>query len=187
VQKSNSWFALACILWVGNAQAALVDFSWTGVFEDSPVAGTDFNYLLGKTVTITGTFDDSVFWNPGVAGTVSFSSGSTNTFTIAFDSYIFSNSDEVSYSLGTYPYIDINTTIDYVYLIFQSKKYGNTILSFTDSDFYFRHLLNGSEVAGIMDDTSFIMTPVTVPIPAAIWLFGSGLLGLIGISRRKKV
>jgi len=26
-----------------------------------------------------------------------------------------------------------------------------------------------------------------VPIPAAVWLFGSGLLGLIGISRRKKV
>ena len=26
-----------------------------------------------------------------------------------------------------------------------------------------------------------------VPIPPALWLFGSGLLGLIGISRRKKV
>ena len=25
-----------------------------------------------------------------------------------------------------------------------------------------------------------------VPIPAAIWLFGSGLLGLVGIARRKK-
>ena len=25
-----------------------------------------------------------------------------------------------------------------------------------------------------------------VPIPAAVWLFGSGLLGLIGIARRKK-
>jgi hypothetical protein len=25
-----------------------------------------------------------------------------------------------------------------------------------------------------------------VPIPAAMWLFGSGLVGLIGISRRKK-
>ncbi|MEE8427904.1 MAG: VPLPA-CTERM sorting domain-containing protein [Gammaproteobacteria bacterium] len=25
-----------------------------------------------------------------------------------------------------------------------------------------------------------------VPIPAAGWLFGSGLLGLIGIARRKK-
>lgn len=28
--------------------------------------------------------------------------------------------------------------------------------------------------------------PTTVPLPAAFWLFGSGLLGLIGISRRKK-
>jgi hypothetical protein len=26
---------------------------------------------------------------------------------------------------------------------------------------------------------------VAVPIPAAIWLFASGLLGLIGIARRK--
>lgn len=26
----------------------------------------------------------------------------------------------------------------------------------------------------------------TIPVPAAVWLFGSGLLGLIGIARRKK-
>jgi len=26
----------------------------------------------------------------------------------------------------------------------------------------------------------------TIPIPAAVWLFGSGLIGLIGIARRKK-
>ena len=26
----------------------------------------------------------------------------------------------------------------------------------------------------------------SVPIPATVWLFGSGLLGLIGIARRKK-
>ena len=25
-----------------------------------------------------------------------------------------------------------------------------------------------------------------VPVPAAVWLFGTGLLGLIGIARRKK-
>ena len=30
----------------------------------------------------------------------------------------------------------------------------------------------------------FITTPV--PVPAAAWLFGSGLLGLIGVARRKK-
>lgn len=25
-----------------------------------------------------------------------------------------------------------------------------------------------------------------IPVPAALWLFGSGLLGLIGVARRKK-
>jgi len=29
-------------------------------------------------------------------------------------------------------------------------------------------------------------TPTPVPVPAAVWLFGSGLLGLVGIARRKK-
>lgn len=28
--------------------------------------------------------------------------------------------------------------------------------------------------------------PVVVPVPAAVWLFGSGLLGLVGVARRKK-
>jgi hypothetical protein len=31
----------------------------------------------------------------------------------------------------------------------------------------------------------FDINPAPVPIPAAAWLFGSGLLGLIGIARRK--
>ena len=29
------------------------------------------------------------------------------------------------------------------------------------------------------------LTVASVPVPAAVWLFGSGLLGLVGISRRK--
>jgi len=31
------------------------------------------------------------------------------------------------------------------------------------------------------------MEVIAVPVPAAVWLFGSGLIGLIGIARRKKV
>jgi len=37
-----------------------------------------------------------------------------------------------------------------------------------------------------IDITQMTVTSV-VPIPAAAWLFGSGLLGLIGIARRKKI
>jgi len=34
------------------------------------------------------------------------------------------------------------------------------------------------------DDTGFAVT--TIPIPAAVWLFGSGILGLASIARRKR-
>jgi hypothetical protein len=34
---------------------------------------------------------------------------------------------------------------------------------------------------------AFLLTPVSVvPIPAAVWLFGSGLLGLTGLARKRK-
>ena len=33
---------------------------------------------------------------------------------------------------------------------------------------------------------SFTPTPSPVPVPAAVWLFSSGLAGLVGISRRRK-
>lgn len=35
-------------------------------------------------------------------------------------------------------------------------------------------------------NTTQLVPAAVVPVPAAAWLFGSGLLGLIGISRRKK-
>ena len=38
---------------------------------------------------------------------------------------------------------------------------------------------------GPIDYTMTFETTV-VPVPAAVWLFGSGLLGLIGVARRKK-
>lgn len=34
--------------------------------------------------------------------------------------------------------------------------------------------------------TGFLTSVTVVPIPPAVWLFGSGLIGLIGIARRKK-
>ena len=43
--------------------------------------------------------------------------------------------------------------------------------------------LLGSGGAGFFDDVS----ATVVPVPAAVWLFGSGLIGLIGIARRRRV
>ena len=41
-------------------------------------------------------------------------------------------------------------------------------------------ITNGNDFAPFSHDGTY------VPVPAAVWLFGSGLLGLIGVSRRKK-
>lgn len=35
-------------------------------------------------------------------------------------------------------------------------------------------------------DFAFLIETTVIPIPAAVWLFGSGLLGLVGMARRKK-
>ena len=53
--------------------------------------------------------------------------------------------------------------------------------------------IDGDGIAGIgMIDgafpgfsANFNLTTSAVPVPAAVWLFGSGLLGLVGVARRK--
>ena len=35
-------------------------------------------------------------------------------------------------------------------------------------------------------DFTFLIETTAIPIPAAVWLFGSGLIGLVGMARRKK-
>jgi hypothetical protein len=44
---------------------------------------------------------------------------------------------------------------------------------------------NGSNEGAKLDDVYFEGTFAPVPVPAAVWLLGSGLVGLIGIRRKK--
>jgi len=48
-------------------------------------------------------------------------------------------------------------------------------------------MVAGGPFAGFNAGFNATMTPTpkVIPVPAAVWLFGSGLLGLVGISRRK--
>lgn len=74
---------------------------------------------------------------------------------------------------------------------------GNSVLAFS-FDFFAGAgsslLISGSYTnIDFLDETIASSTigtvaavPVVVPVPAAVWLFGSGLIGLIGIARRKK-
>lgn len=47
-------------------------------------------------------------------------------------------------------------------------------------------MLTGDIASTFGGDTLIAKAGPVVPVPAAVWLFGSGLIGLIGIARRKK-
>lgn len=51
--------------------------------------------------------------------------------------------------------------------------------SYVDADF----TNNGGNIANLSNTQVFSVA--VVPVPAAVWLFGSGLLGLAGMARRK--
>lgn len=55
---------------------------------------------------------------------------------------------------------------------------GNGVLGVDEVDGPF-------EPGSISIALNLTLTPTAVPIPGAVWLFGSGLLGLIGMARRK--
>ena len=53
-------------------------------------------------------------------------------------------------------------------------------------DFYF-DVLDPKRFRYTLDGTAFMLPEdLVVPVPAAVWLFGSGLIGLIGLARRKR-
>lgn len=58
----------------------------------------------------------------------------------------------------------------------------NTNLLYSDSDPFFIAFNNGLSE---MDFEASIGALTAVPVPAAVWLFGSGLLGLVGVGRRR--
>ena len=40
--------------------------------------------------------------------------------------------------------------------------------------------------SGVFYDNLVFAEVSQVPVPAAVWLFGSGLIGLVGVARRRK-
>ena len=93
--------------------------------------------------------------------------------------------------VGGHIFFDYNGTFDIdVVQVWDITNGGLTYTStpVTDS--------NGTNAVGglaMLSDSSFPgfnanfnFTAAAVPVPAAVWLFGSGLLGLVGVARRKK-
>ena len=140
--------------------AALVSFDLTGDVQaaiNNPFGLTDVDDIFA-----TGTYDDSVL----IAGSGDVSL-SNITFTVG--SATFSEAD----SLGSIILTLSNN--EFVGLDYSSVDFISITSSFVG---------DSNQLAGSWIGSSLSVTPV--PVPAAAWLFGSGLIGLAGLAKRRK-
>ena len=77
--------------------------------------------------------------------------------------------------------VDINFDLSNTLLDLLVIQNNQSLVSslFTSGD------INADGVVNGLDITRYVSLGGVVPVPAALWLFGSGLLGLIGMARRK--
>ena len=123
------------------------------------------------------------------AGSVNdFSGGFTSTGDINGGTY-YVNFD-FSYNLPIQVIVALNTSVSARSTGTASALFGNTlewggITELRDSG---GNLITNFSIASgsSVDWTQAVSAPAAIPVPAAVWLFGSGLIGLIGMARRKK-
>ncbi len=167
---TSSLAALALTFSTGNAQAALVNFTLTGAVTYAD-AGNLFGLDDTDSVSVVGSFDDSALL--GGSGSVSFTSG--GSFTVTAGDFTFDQTDD---DLATLV-LDAGAFDEFNFLAnIGALGSFDSMGGFFDGD---------DDNSGTMGGTwtAFSMTPAVVPVPAAAWLFGSGLLGLVGFARRK--
>jgi len=73
------------------------------------------------------------------------------------------------------------------FIVGLSTDDGTTWLADAGATFGVNTSLLNFDVPGTGKNEVFVVDVNPVPVPAAVWLFGSGLIGLAGIARRKKV
>lgn len=149
------------LLLSGNAQAGTVGIS--GVWDFTSDTGVGFYNSSGlweSTSQLVGQFDFDI-------GSVSLQS--TATF---YGAYYFANGTISDNGDGTY-----NGNLDFLWG--PSTTPSSLLWDITD------HGDNTATVLTISGDAIIDGTLTSVPVPAAVWLFGSGLIGLAGVVGRR--
>jgi hypothetical protein len=94
----------------------------------------------------------------------------------------------IQYGTFSYEYPPFPNRLQSVLLSAEAIVEINTTMDGLFAVGFFHHDVAGTNFASVTSDpTNILRLEITsVPIPAAAWLFGSGLLGLVGMARRKK-
>ena len=179
--------AAAILLVSGAASAAPVDITATLLMLDS--AGG----FVGEDASVTGSYDP-------VATTWAVSS------TVTFIDHLWTAYDGVLFGEGTHTVDTIEGGI-YTFTVGAGQIGGHMLFDWStstnidvinvwdadgnsidvDGDGVLGLAMIDGPLLGFNANFHLSEQPQIVPVPAAVWLFGSGLLGLVGIARRRKV
>ena len=171
---------LKLVVVAGLAVAAPVTYAATYSFtiEGTVFAGNEFfanayNLTAGDIITATGMFTADLGTIGLETGIVSFGNGSGNSLSIDLNGTTLTASDDTSFMSATGPSLTFSAgaLTDFDFQKTSLPAFNSSFLGFDDFDSMYGEW------------TSTTLT--AVPVPAAAWLFGSGLLGLVGIARRK--
>ncbi len=157
-----------------NTYAATINGSFGIIGDLNAVGGTDLSSVTGISLSkvwgTDGSLNDTsnvTFFSTGAGGTTASLTGAT------LPASSFLTIEGWNFQLTTLNVIDQRSNL-------LSLK-GSGSLSGNGYD-----TTNAIWSFSTGNMTSYNMTVSTVPLPAAVWLFGSGLLGLAGIARRRK-
>lgn len=169
-----------------GANAATYNFSVSG---SSTVAGA---------ASGSGTSTGTAVWDD-VAGTVTLSTSGNNNITVGPTTYVLTISATANFSGNAgspFSPTSGDNTIDSCsdtvggFLCSQSgvgvtSNYNSVSGSLTAAGgTLFGETVSGSGTQTATADTTYTLS--AVPIPAAAWLFGSGLIGMAGVARRRR-
>lgn len=162
------------------AQAAMVNFSVTGLATDNlwgDGAPDGFGLTASNnTITAVGTFDNVSLGGSGLESVL------LDSLIITVGNATFTQDDEnrainfpaLLFNAGTFDGIDFDASYGGLGFFNSAER----LMTFTGDDGDF------GSISGNWDSDSYAVS--AVPVPAAAWLFGSGLIALAGFVRRKK-
>ena len=174
----------ACVITMASVAVSAATVDQEQLLSDSgsaPVTTMGQSYTAGLTGLLSGI---TVFANLANPFTLSLYSGNAIDPGQLLASGQFTGSTIDVSSLGVMQTAGEQYTFNFLLSAGTSFSYKFGTNPYAGGDIKY----NLSESSRLISDLKFITSVDTtvVPVPAAAWLFGSGLIGLIGVARRKK-
>ena len=193
--------ATTTLILSASVNAAFID---NGSYTTDDVSGLDW---LDLSITDGQSYNGALISNP--SWRYATKTEIENMFSILFDGfYITGYAGESDSSYGAYAdqYEDVINFQRLFGITYQDSSMNKSYGVYSNDQGFFRRLgtytLNDITVVygpedtigfdrtfydrGINEYGVYMVRNSVVPVPAAVWLFGSGLIGLIGVARRKK-